>query len=156
MGEQHVLGGQAFTVIGESTIEHDYTFFGICQAAGISSPKLEPGETPGDFAVRLLGDILGSGRALDLLGCILIPEGTSSEEWTKELCQETASFLGGLTSAADKKAINNLTLSALIDFFESGLASSIASLRSSMSESDPIKVMTKLTGMEPGATLSGS
>lgn len=134
MKTPHLLGGRRFSVIGESTVEHDLTFMGLLRKAGLDMPTLREGELPKDFATRLLGDLLGSGKACELLGCLLIPEGVESEDWTPELGQETAEHIGHLTSAADKQKVNQLILSALVDFFESGLASLAATRASSYAE----------------------
>jgi len=128
---KHTLGGRTFEVIGESTVEHDFTFMGIARKVGLDRPALLDNESVEEFAVRLLGDLLASGLALDLLGCLLIPEGIRSEDWTPEIGQETANFLGRLSSPAEKDKVRSLTLAALVDFFESGLAFSIASETSS-------------------------
>lgn len=128
---KHVLGGRAFRSIGESTIQHDYTFMGMVREAGLDRPTLEPGETPQDFAARLLGEILSSGRAFDLLGVLLIPEGMEDTDWTPELGEETAAHLAHLTEPDDKAKVNGLVLSTLIDFFQTGLASYLSLIQSS-------------------------
>ena len=122
-GAPFILGGRSFRSIGESTIEHDYLFIRLVRDLGLDDPHLTGDETPEQFAMRLLTDIIASGRALDALGFLLIPSEAKSEEWTPELGQETAVFLGGLVNPDDKAMVRGLTLGLLSDFFAQGLGS---------------------------------
>lgn len=151
--QRHELGGRVFTVIGESTIEHDFHFMGLVKAAGLDRPTLRIDESPGDFAVRILGELLGSGHACEMLGCLLIPEGIRSEDWTPKIAAETATFIGRLADPSEKQKVRALVLSLLIDFFERGLASWRASrMFSGQTEEAPL---TPDAGL-PGATSSES
>lgn len=144
---RHVLGGRPFVVIGESTLEHDLTFTGICETTGLGQPSMRDGEDPEGFARRLLGELLASGRALELLACLLIPEGTESTDWTPELAAETKRHLAGLTAAEDKAQISKLLTSAVADFFESGLACSLLSMSFSESRGQPVPPLSALAGL---------
>jgi len=146
MGEVHTLGGHTFEVIGESTVEHDLRFMGLVRLAGLDLPSMKEGETPAEFALRLLGEILASGHALSMLGCLLVPEGTASEDWTPDLERETAGFLGRLVQAEDKEKVNRLVISLLVDFFESGLGSSETFLTSLARQKTPQKQEQTATG----------
>ena len=123
MAAKHQLGGRGFDPIGESTVEHDLHFLGLIRRAGLDDLKLEPGEVPAEFAMRILGSLLQSGSACDMLGCLLIPEGATSEAWTPQMAEETTRHIAGLTDPGDKQKVHALVVSVLIDFFESGLAS---------------------------------
>lgn len=150
MAERHILGGRAFVPIGESTVEHDFTFMGLIRAAGLDRVAIREGESAQDFALRLLQEAIASGKVLEMLGCLLIPEGTAPEHWTPRLGAETAAFFGGLTAAADKLTIQALVLSLLIDFFEQGLSSLETSRTSSEAaqphDSDPSPRTAGATG----------
>jgi hypothetical protein len=122
-GAPLVMGGRTFRPIGESTVEHDFRFMALLRDLGLDDPHRLSSETPAQFAVRLLNDLMASGRALEALGYLLIPEGVESEDWTVAVGQETAAFLGQLSKPGDKAQVRALTLSFLIDFFERGLGS---------------------------------
>ena len=136
------LGGRAFVHVGESTVEHDYTFLSLQTSAGLDNFEMQAGESAEVFAERLIRQVIASGKALPLLGCLLVPEPTDSTKppgdgWTPEKGQETARFLGSLTSDKDKAQIRSLIATLLIDFFQSGLASVRTIATSSSSEAGP-------------------
>lgn len=120
--EKIELGGRAYVPVKNSTIEHDFYLMGQIRAAGLDEVHVRPEESPEDFALRLLRDVINSGRVFLLLGGLLIPEGTASEDWTPELAEETARALKKLTAPDDKEKIREQVLSLLIGFFETGLA----------------------------------
>jgi hypothetical protein len=153
-GEPLVMGGRIFRPIGESTVEHDYRFMGLLRDLGFDDPHKLSSETPERFARRLLNDLLASGRALEALGYLLIPEGVDSERWTPDLGQETAAFLGQLSKPADKAQVRALTLSFLADFFARGLGSWDLSASSSTEpekspNSSPMTMPGTATGSGP-------
>ena len=137
MAERHKLGGRTFVAVRESTVEQDYTFLSLVAEAGISELTMEPEEAPDVFTRRILDATVRNGAVLKLLGCLLIPEemipkrsrfaigrkAEPGEAWTPELSEQTAAFLGRLTSPKDKAKIRELVLSLLLSFFESGIVS---------------------------------
>jgi hypothetical protein len=126
------LGGRIFHEIRSSTIEHDFKFYELARRAGLDNVTQAAGETPEQLAARLLETILASGLALELLGLLLVPEGTPPEKWTPEIMAETARFIGGLTSDEDRQTVNAAILDVMIGFFRSGLASFWSSTTSSV------------------------
>jgi hypothetical protein len=130
MAERHLLGGRTFIPITESTVEHDLYFHGLAGQAGLRFEKHEH-ESAGDFAERLLEETIQSGKALELLGCLVVPEETGLEGWSPEEARETAAFIGKLTGEEDKALVRALILSLLMDFFRCGLASIWTSAKSS-------------------------
>ena len=157
MNEKHVLGGRAFLTIKESTVEQDFLFLALVKRARLDDVVLEPGESPEDFARRLLEAAVESGGILEILACLLVPEEAAQrgrdpgEAWTREMAEETARFLGGLKKPEDKDKIRGLVLSLLIPFVESG----IVSLRTSTTSSDGAVPNTRRSRRSPGATDPG-
>ncbi len=128
--EKHLLGGRAFVSVTESTIEHDLYFHTIAGRAGLRFEKYED-ETPENFATRVLAETIQSGQALELLGCLIVPEEIGIEGWTAEEARRTAAFVGQLRAEEDKARVRAMILSLLIGFFGCGLASIMTSPRSS-------------------------
>jgi hypothetical protein len=122
MADKHILGGRAFVSVIESTVEHDLYFHGIAGRAGLRFEKGEH-ESPEDFAARILDETIQSGKALELIGCLMVPEDVGVEGWTPEEAQKTAAFIGQLRGEEDKARVRALILSLLMDFFRCGLAS---------------------------------
>lgn len=155
MTEKHVLGGRTFLTIKESTVEQDFLFLALVKRARLDEVVLEPGESPEDFARRLLEAAVESGAILEILACLLVPEQAAprgrdpGEAWTREMAEETARFVGGLKKPEDKDKIKGLVLSLLIPFVESG----IVSLRTSMTSSRAAVPKTRTS--RRGATVPG-
>lgn len=125
---RHVLGGRVFLEVGNSTLEQDLTIRPLIRKAGLDDAVLHEGEEPGAFALRVLDTALESRAVLQLLGCLLVPEelATSSEpgmSWTPEIGQETARFLGDLTTQDDKAQVRQLIQTLISAFFENGITS---------------------------------
>lgn len=133
--EKHVLGGRTFLSVTESTVEHDLYFHGIAGRAGLRFEKRDD-EGADEFAARILEETVQSGKALDLLGCLLVPEEVGAEGWTPEEARKTAAFIGQLRGEEDKARVRALILSLLIGFFGCGLASIRTSPRSSSGRPD--------------------
>lgn len=127
--EKHVLGGRTFLSVTESTVEHDLTFHGVAGRAGLRFEKRDE-EAVEEFAARILEETIQSGQALELLGCLLVPEEVGVEGWTPEEARKTAAFIGQLRGEEDKARVRALILSLLIGFFGCGLASIRTSPRS--------------------------
>lgn len=132
IGEKHVLGGRTFVSVTESTVEHDLHFHGLAGRAGLRFEKGEH-ESAADFAARILEEVVQSGKALELLGCLLVPEEIGVAGWSPEEARKTAAFIGQLRGEEDKARVRALILSLLMDFFRCGLASIWTSRRSSRS-----------------------
>ncbi len=133
--KRFTLSGRAFVPVGESTVAHDFRFLELVQKAELNTFSMEEGEAAEDFAKRLMDRLMATGKALDLLACLIVPEppeGTApGETWTPELAAETAGWIGALQDPKDKALIHALLAETLVDFFESGLVSLTSSRRSS-------------------------
>lgn len=137
MAEKHTIGGRRFLTAGESTVEQDFVFVSLLRDAGLEDLTMGADEAPDDFGARVLSAALKSGAVLKMLGCLLVPaelvpkrsrfavrrRASPGTLWTPAIGEETAAFLGGLTSAEDKTKIRALVLSLLVSFFSSGIVS---------------------------------
>jgi hypothetical protein len=117
--------------VTNSTIEHDFWLMAHIRGAGLDRIAIEEGEPPEDFAVRLLGEVISSGRIFPILGGLFLPEKIASLDWTPEVAEETVAFLKKVSDPDDKTLIQQQVVSLLISFFQSGLASLTISRRSS-------------------------
>ena len=129
--ERIKIGGRMFVPVKNSTIEHDFWLMAHIRGAGLDRIAIEEGEPPEDFAVRLLGEVINSGRIFPILGGLFLPEKISSVDWTPEVAEETASFLKKISDPQDKLEIQRQVISLLISFFQTGLASLTISRKSS-------------------------
>jgi hypothetical protein len=129
MSEKYTLGGRTFLPVTESTVEQDFRFLALVKQARIDEITMAQGESPEDFARRLLETTIENGVILDLLGCLLVPEDRApldrdpGEAWTKQMGDETARFLGSLRNPRDKAEVRGLVLTLLVSFFDSGIVS---------------------------------
>jgi len=150
--EEHLIGDRRFVVISESTVEQDLHFLALIKQAGIDEVIAQPGETAEAFARRLLEVTVASDKTLDLLGCLLvptdsIPPGTDAgDAWTREIAEETASFLGHLKSKADKAKLRSLILSLLLCFFDNGIVCLWSSRTSPQGPIPPIEMNNPTAG----------
>jgi len=129
--EKITIGGRAFVPVKNSTIEHDFWLMAHIRGAGLDRIAIEEGEPPEDFAVRLLGEVISSGRIFPILGGLFLPEKIASIDWTPEVAEETVAFLKKVSDTEDKAQIQRQVISLLISFFQSGLASLTISRKSS-------------------------
>jgi hypothetical protein len=79
------------------------------------------GETNAVYLVRLQSALIDSGKACDLVGAYLLPEGTDELEWTPKGARETAQFIARLNTAADRQAVNEVAMEVVFGFFKHGL-----------------------------------
>jgi hypothetical protein len=128
--EKIKIGGRMFVPVKNSTIEHDFWLMAHIRGAGLDRIAIEEGEPPEEFAVRLLGEVISSGRIFPILGGLFLPEKISSLDWTPEVAEETAAFLKKVSDPDDKALIQQQVVSLLISFFQSGLVSLRISQRS--------------------------
>ena len=130
--ESVTLGGREYHYIGANgTLARDLYLMMLIRHAGLADAGMLEDETPEDYAERLLDMLLTSGRPLQILGGMIVPKGTKSDEWTEELARATASDLGRISDPAQKKKVQQELLSVVLGFFENGLASWSASVRAS-------------------------
>jgi hypothetical protein len=149
--EKIELGGRVYVPVKNSTIEHDFWLMGQIRAAGLDEVHVRPDERPEDFALRLLRDVINSGRIFLLLGGLLIPASATSEDWTPELAVETAGALKKLTAPEDKEKLKEQVISLLIGFFETGLACLTTSRNFSQEPGRPVSGSAGRGTTETGA-----
>lgn len=131
MPEKLSLGGKVYRPAGIGPVKHDLYLMMHARHCGLAGASIREDEAPEDFASRLLDAMITSGRALLILGALLIPDGKTVDDWTEEMAYETAGALGAITDPAEKKLLYQELLSALLGFFQHGLGSWVASPRSS-------------------------
>jgi hypothetical protein len=131
------IGGQKWRAVKRSTIEHDFWMMKHIREAGLDAVRLRPGEKPEEFAVRLLHEVIASGKAFTLLGGMLLPDVVPDEHWTPERAEQTAAFLRGLAADEDKAAVKSAIISLLTGFLEAGLRSYADSATASTAGSQP-------------------
>ena len=124
------IGGRTFVPVSNSTIEHDFWLMAHIRGAGLNRIAIGEGEAPEDFAVRMLSEVISSGRIFPILGGLFLPEKISSLNWTPEVADETAAFLKRISDPDDKGLIQQQVISLLLSFFQSGLASLTISRKS--------------------------
>jgi hypothetical protein len=124
------LGGRIFRVI-TARAKQAFWISGQAQKAGLYELRRRPGETMGDFALRLQGELSASGAAHLLLGGLLLPEHLEDKDWTPQIALETGRFVGECEGEEDLKTISHLFASFIIGFFASGMASLMSSEPSS-------------------------
>lgn len=131
------IGGQKWRAVKRSTIEHDFWLMKHIREAGLDAVRIQPGEKPEEFALRLLHEVIGSGKAFALLGGMLLPDGVPDEHWTPERAEQTAAFLRGLAADEDKAAVKSAIISLLTGFLEAGLRSYADSVTASIAGGQP-------------------
>ncbi len=137
MATTHTLGGRVFREAKRSTIEHDIWTMDQIWASGLDSVRRDPEEAFEEFGLRLLDVALRSGRALDLIGGLVVPEEVDDLDWTPQLAKETARFLGQLSSEEDKQQVHVLLGKLVAGFFPAGVLSAEISPVSSASQMVP-------------------
>jgi len=125
------IGDRTFVPVNNSTIEHDFWLMAHIRGAGLDRIAIGEGEAPDDFAVRLLGEVIDSGRIFPILGGLFLPEKIDSFDWTPQVAEETAAFLKKISDPHDKLEIQKQVISLLLSFFQSGLVSLRISRKSS-------------------------
>jgi len=122
------LGERTFEVMQEGSVMFDFHVEATLRKHGLDRIEKMPGESPDEFAARLLSTIFVTGQALEIVALFLKTEGGA---WSPEECTRTAAYLGTLTQRTDKAKIKDLVVQAFIGFFAKGLASAVIS-RSSL------------------------
>jgi hypothetical protein len=117
------LGGREFDVIASGTIEWDVTLLNLLQACGLADVTMHAGETAEGLALRVYRTLMSSGSVFEILGCVLIPQGTDPFKWTPEQMKLTSTFLRMLHTKEDKDEIRSQINSLVAAFFRQGLLS---------------------------------
>ena len=138
-GEVHVLGGRRFHTadLDRRTVrQHHYL---VAVTREVVAPKRMPNDE-NDFGVVLTEwevDVLASGKACELLGAFLLPEGKVERDWTREMATDTQSFLEQLDREEDRNLVDGLVMECLVGFFQHALRQLQTSLKSFESRSAP-------------------
>lgn len=148
------LGGRRFDLMTDGSIRWDaYVIGALRRAELIPLPTLTRGETRGEYAARLLVELIAGGELATLIGGLLCPAG---QAWTPDVATQTVAHIQDLTHPDDKRKIHNLAISILLDFFEHGIASSLISLDSShATETETANEGDPATSGSAGDTASG-
>lgn len=149
------LGGHDFTYAKVMTVRQDLFAMTHARHAGLVGARRAEDETPEEFMRRLMDGLLSSGRALLLMGALLVPYGMEPKQWTVEVAMETADVLGAIEDAAEKQRLYVELASALLAFFSKGLGSWIGSATASADESGETK-QEMANAPSPGESGQGS
>lgn len=115
------LNGRVYRAIKTSTIEHDFYMIDRIRAAGLDRVTLAEGENAEQLAMRLLEMTIGTGKAFEILGGLLIPVDVQDIDWTPAIAEETAENIKRTTDDAEKAEIRQQLVALLISFFNAGL-----------------------------------
>jgi len=139
------LGGRAFAVVGNGTVERDLRFTQLRKLAGMNKFVIHAGESVEEFASRLAREAAASGVMLQLLGALIVPLAPDDTpvEWSLQTEAEVAKFVGNLRAQADKNALQGLMASMLVGFFVEGISSIETSQASSGDPAVPASPTTK-------------
>ena len=154
--EKYHLGGRTFlSAVPDITVGQQLFFDAIVARHDLVFQKAAE-EAPEAFVQRILQDLVCSEEVLNLLGCLLVPEG---QIWSSAIAYETAAFIGQLRDEQSKRVVASLVSSLLVGFFVSGLAS-IEISRSSSSGGQPgseikASAVKNPTAMDAGPVSSG-
>jgi hypothetical protein len=156
MSEIITIAGQKFKPITNSTMRHDIWTQGQLERAGLSRVNLEAGETPEEFAMRVLRQAAMNSDIFLLLGGLIMPADVEPLKWTVEMAHETGEFLGNVTEPLDKAMVQAQINAALTTFFATGLCSLMTSQRSLQQTREKPNTETGETlTMQDGARSSG-
>jgi hypothetical protein len=124
------ISGRQFKAVTDSTLEHDIWTVQQLDRAGLRNLVMEDGETPDEFANRMMTKLMLSGAVFELLGGLLMPAEVKGKDWTPAMAVETGRLFAGATGQ-DKAIVKSQLAGAMEIFLAQGLLSSIRSQRSS-------------------------
>jgi hypothetical protein len=125
------IGGRQFKAVTQSTLRHDYLTQAQILKAGLHRLEMLAEETADEFALRVMRKAALDGEIFLLLGHLLMPVEREGKEWTPQMAEQTAEFLGNVTEPKDKAVLKAQIGSVLSSFFANGLSSLSVSLSSS-------------------------
>ncbi len=117
------LDGRRFVPYFKTSMAHGDWFIPLAMAAGVDKVEIIPDEPVEAYAERMLRAVWPSGKLLDLLGGLLLPEGLDPREWTPAVAADIAKHLRQLVEPDDKEKAHRLLGDMLAGFFRSGSAS---------------------------------
>lgn len=117
------LGGRRFRVLDfdRRTVAHDYAIMSLMRSTGLDRVMPMDGETNAVYLVRLHEALIDSGKACDLVGAYLLPEGFDELDWTPKAAKETAQFIARCNTEDDRLAVNKMAMDVVMGFFKLGL-----------------------------------
>jgi|1185.fasta_scaffold41111_2 hypothetical protein len=125
MTETLTIGGRQFKLVKDTNLRHDILtqciFHDLHRHS--SSVQMLEGETPEEFAVRILRKVAQDGEIFLLLGHVLMPAEREGKEWTPQMAEETAEFLGSVVDDGDKLIVHQHIAAVFIGLFTNGLSS---------------------------------
>jgi hypothetical protein len=146
-----VLGGRRFVPLTESTLAHDTWYKGLVFRNGMHTMVRGSDESESDYGLRLLAALHQNGYMWELLGGLLLPEGTSHQHWTPEVSAEITDFIGHLDDPAEKERAYPLARELWWGFFARGRNSSRSSPPSSPVEEELTGLLAQMSATASGA-----
>jgi hypothetical protein len=134
--EPIVIGGRRFLELLDGTWEHDLHYMALYAESGLNNVEIRQGESPDDFSMRLLDELLKSRKGPEMLGTLLVPEERASEDWSVAMAQQSADFFRTVRGSENKEILNRLLARLFLDFFERGMVSFWTSRSSSTGNQD--------------------
>lgn len=132
------IGGKKWKPVEseKATAEHNFWLTGHYCRSGLD--RIEPGEDEDlfKFAERFVTEAIASGKALLLLGGVLIESHVEPVEWTPEMAIETSKFFGACSDPKDKAKIVGEVAMTVAGFLRAELQRSKSSAISSLRESE--------------------
>lgn len=125
------FGDKEFDTFALGTAEHDNWVRARTYRAGLHNLEINRGEAYEEFAERILLELCAAEVTFDLIASWLVPVGKTGKDWTPALARETAAYLRSLTDPDDKRRIDDMILTLLIDFFAKGTRSIFVSRNTS-------------------------
>ncbi len=121
--ETITIAGKDYKPAINSTMENDVFNQAMIARAGLDRLKLEAGETPEKFALRVYQNLAADIDVFMLLGGMIIPADKEPWEWSEEMAANTAMALRKCTDPADKKVIQTQISAAIVGFLRAELIS---------------------------------
>lgn len=123
----YTFNGNGYNIIKHTTFEHDIRVQSFIRKNDLESiyvdtKDMSPSEVASALISRLLDPATGC-LGLTLISYGLIPAGTPDISWSESIGQQIVSDLKMTSDAQGKAAINELLVSVLLNFFQSGLVS---------------------------------
>ena len=133
------IEGRSFERVNDWTVEQDWWLMQRIVAAGLSEIQVPPGATDDMaqiLAEKMTARLAESGAFLEILGGLLVPEGSSVDDWTPAMAAETTEFLKKQRGVETRQTVRGLASWAVVLFFGNGLVSFRISPTSSTGEPD--------------------
>jgi hypothetical protein len=118
------LGGKRFLEIDfdKRTVLIDHYMMRIIRAHRLDTVMPMEGESNAAYFVRVQTAVLDTGRAHELLGGFLLPDGKVERDWTPDMGKQTADHIAHCNTEADRELVLDLCTEAVFAFFVQGVA----------------------------------